>query len=84
MDDIGTLQGQGHATTTSVFGNLTRCIRFDRKRFAKDVDIFERALEYTKNIVGNGDDGKGMSAMVVVFYIIRLVSRDCFFVKNCR
>jgi hypothetical protein len=42
-------RGEGHANE-SVFGHLTRCITFDRDRFGKDVDIFERALEYTKNI----------------------------------
>lgn len=41
-------QGQEHAM--SVFGHLTRCITFDRDRFGKDVDIFERALEYTKTL----------------------------------
>ena len=42
-------RGEGHANE-SVFGHLTRCITFDRDRFGKDVDIFERALAYTKNI----------------------------------
>lgn len=33
----------------SVFDSISRCITFDRKNFRKDIEIFERALEYTMN-----------------------------------
>jgi len=37
-----------------VFDSISRCITFDRKNFGKDIEIFERALEYAKNMIDSG------------------------------
>ena len=46
------LTGEGRGE--SVFESITRCITFDRKHFAKDIEIFERALEHAIDTRGYG------------------------------
>jgi len=53
----------------SVFDVLRLGTRFDRSKFKKDIEIFEKSLEYTKRLAEHGTCATGARTTCIAFYV---------------